>query len=34
MRELQEKCYGWTAFHVEHLRRSKAKMRAGGALIL
>lgn len=34
MRELQEKCCGWTAFHVEHLRLRSAKMQAGGALIL
>lgn len=34
MRELQEKYSGCAAFHVEHLRRSKAKMQAGGALIL
>lgn len=34
MRELQEKCRGCVAFHVEHLHRSKVKMQAGGALIL
>lgn len=34
MRELEVKCRGCTAFHVEHLRQSKAKMQAGGALIL
>ena len=34
MRELQEKCRGCTAFHVEHLRRSKVKMQADGVLIL
>lgn len=33
MRELQKKCCGCTAFHVEHLRRSKAKMQEGGELI-
>lgn len=33
MRELQEKCRGCVAFHVELLRRSEAKMQAGGALI-
>lgn len=33
MRELQEKCRGRVAFHVEHLCRPKAKMQVGGALI-
>ena len=34
MRELEVKCRGCTVFHVEHLRRLKAKIQAGGALIL
>lgn len=33
MRELEEKCRGCTAFHVEHFRRSKAKMYTGGKFI-
>ena len=33
MQELQEECRGCAAFHVEHLRRSKAKVQEGGALI-
>ena len=34
MRELHKKCRGCAAFHVEHVRRSKEKMQAGGVLIL
>lgn len=34
MRELHKKCRGCAVFHVERFRRSKAKMQAGGALIL
>lgn len=33
MRELQKKCRGCVVFHVEHVRRSEAKMQVGGALI-